>query len=255
VDLNGTVKTPFGDAPKKAVVIGGAIAAIAGVIWYRSYRQKQAQAASVAAAGQSEINPATGYPYGSAEDAAALAAQAGYISPGGGGGGGSTFVPGTSNDNPVTNDQWSQKVLSLWAQNDLGDPGPISAALGVYLAGQVPTPDQITLIHTATALAGLPPKEGNGGYPPHINTSNTQNPDPPPSGGPKTYPAWSTSVTAGELVEAFNGQVRDHFGGLVDWGIVVAANPSIESNINWAKDINARTFKKPASYTIPSMTR
>lgn len=248
MDLNGTVNTPVGSVSKKTALAAGVGAAILAIVWYRGKKASQA----TAAAGSSEINPATGYPYGSAEDAAALSAQAGYQFPTGSGGGGGG---GSGTDVIATNDQWVQKVLAYWQDHDLGDPTKMSAALGKYLAGSKVTSDELSLIQQAQAIAGIPPKEGPNGYPPHINTSN--DPTPPSGGGgnPKTYPAFTLSVTRGEKVTTFTDQIRAKNGFDVDWGLIEGTNPGLAGNVNWVTDINARTFKNNATYTIPSVTR
>lgn len=178
--LEGTIKTPLGEVSKKnAAIIGGIVVAMGVYVWYRGRQQAQA---SIAAAGASEIDPATGYPYGSAEDAAALAAQGNYISPGGGGvGGGGSSIP-TPNTGPGTftsNAQWSQYAQSyLTGNGQVSDAGALSAALGKYLAGQAVTANESILIHMATGIAGLPPVSGATGFPPSINTTPTPEPSP-----------------------------------------------------------------------------
>ena len=249
----GTFKTPFGPVKKSnAYIAGGAIVVLA-ILYYRT---QQAKKASVTAAGQSEIDPATGYAFGSAEDAAALATQGNYQFPSGGGGTGG----GTTTTNPLNNAVWANDVIQYWKDNDLGDSTLMSAALGVYLAGGVPTAAQVDLIHQATALKGLPPNAGTNGYPPAINTGSGTTPPPGGGGGggstPTTHPGFDLTVAAGSKVAAFTDAIRARDGFDPDWGgIIVASNPGIESNINWKVDINARTFKKGATYHIPAITR
>lgn len=178
--LEGTVNTPFGSVSKKtAALIGAGVIVVAGIVYYRGKKASLAEAA-IAEAGQSDINPATGFPYGSAEDAAALAAQASFISPTGGGvgGGPSGSIP-TTGTGFATNAEWSQFVITYMDTNDVvADIGPLSAALGAYLTGKPPTADGISLIQQAIAIAGYPPVPGANGYPPSINT-NTSVPDAP----------------------------------------------------------------------------
>jgi len=249
----GSIKTPFGPVKKSTAYIAGGAVIILAILYYRSQKAKQA---SVTAAGQSEIDPATGYPFGSPEDAAALGNQANYQFPAGGGGGGG----GNGNANPLNNAEWSNNVIQYWKDNDLGDVALMSAALGVYLAGGVPTADQVNLIHQATAIKGLPPDAGTNGYPPAINTASGTTPPPGGGGGggstPTNHPAFDLTVGAGSRVAAFTDAIRARDGFDPDWGgIIVPANPGIESNINWVKDINGRTFKKGATYHIPAITR
>lgn len=173
--LEGTVKTPLGHMSKKTAAIVGVGAA--GVVAVAYYRQKktQAQAQSVADAGSSEIDPATGYPYGSAEDAAALAAQNAYVSPTDvGGGGGASSIP-ASNVGYSSNGQWQQAAVQILTSNgEVSDPTALSAALGAYLTGAYATDTQRSLIQQAIAVAGYPPVAGPSGYPPSINTQPTQ---------------------------------------------------------------------------------
>jgi hypothetical protein len=178
--LEGTVTTPFGQVSKKtAVIAGGFVLALAGIVWYRQ-RQANAKAASVAAAGGSTIDPATGYPYGSAEDAAALATQAGYVSAvGGGGGGGGSSIP-TPNSGPGTftsNAQWAQYVQQYLVGNgSVTDSGKLSTAIGKYLAGLALSSDEIDLVHMAVAIGDKPPVAGSTGFPPSINTAPAPEP-------------------------------------------------------------------------------
>lgn len=251
--LSGNVKTPLGEVKKSTALFAGSAVVILAVLYYRSQKQKSA----ASSAGSPEIDPATGYAFGSPEDAAALAAQANYTLPGGvGGGGGGGGSVGTGN--PLNNAEWTNSVIQYWKDNDLGDPTLMSAALGVYLAGGVPTTAQVDLIHQAIAAKGLPPNAGSNGYPPAINTSSGTTPPPGGGGGtgPTNHPAFDLTVAAGSKVAAFTDAIRARDGFDPDWGgIIVPANPGIESNINWVKDINGRTFKKGATYHIPAITR
>lgn len=169
-----SIKTPFGMVPKKQALIFGGIAGVVLLIGYYRYRQQKL----TSAAGSNEINPATGYPFGSAEDAAALSTQNGYQYPatgGGGGGGGSsggTSIPGTGY---VNNAQWSQAAIEyLTNSNSIVDSGALSAALGKYINGSPVTNTEKTLIEQAIAVVGQPPVAGPSGYPPHINQSPIQ---------------------------------------------------------------------------------
>lgn len=176
--LEGTITTPLGTVNKKtAVVVGGFVLALAGIVWYRQRKAAQ-QAASVAAVGGSLINPATGFPYGSAEDAAALAAQGNYVSPGGGGGGGSSIpTPNTGPGTFTTNAQWAQYVEEyLTGNGTVTDNAALSTAIGKYLAGQPLTSAEVDLVHMATAIGDKPPLAGPTGFPPAINTAPVTEP-------------------------------------------------------------------------------
>lgn len=198
--LEGTFKTPFGDVNKKtAFVVGGFIVALAAMVWWRQ-RQANAKAASVAQAGGSLINPATGYPYGSAEDAAALAAQANYVSAGGGGGGGSSIPsPNSGPGTFTTNAQWAQYVEQyLTGNGTVTDTAALSTAIGKYLAGQPLTSAEVDLVHMATAIGDKPPLSGVNGFPPSINTAPVTEPQ-----------AKYVSVEEGTHVDEFLAQHSD----------------------------------------------
>lgn len=179
--LEGTLNTPLGDVKKStAVLIGGGLIVVIGVGWYRTRKATQSSAAGA----NMEIDPATGYAYGSPEDAAALANQTRYVTPPSGSpsGGGPEVGPGSFTNNA----QWAQYVETYMVQNNLvTDPSLLSAALGKYLAGQVPNADESNLIHQAIAYGGLPPAAGKDGYPPSIRNA----PPNPPSGGPPKPPS------------------------------------------------------------------
>jgi hypothetical protein len=178
--LEGTLKTPFGPVQKKtALILGGGVAVIIGVAYYR-----QKQTADSAPTQEAEINPTTGYPYGSPEDAAALAAQAGYVSPpaNGGGGGGSASIP-PSNAGFTSNQEWSNAVIQNLTGNGLVEnPQQLSVALGHYLTGAYAPDPEPSLISQAIAAEGFPPVSGTTGYPPSINRT------PPVTGGGTTPP-------------------------------------------------------------------
>jgi len=184
--LEGTFNTPVGSVSKKtALLVGGGVAVLAGVMYYRGKQQEQPSTAGAS----TEINPATGYVYGSAEDAAAMAAQGDYLTGGmvggsGGGGGGSGGDPpaGTGFTN---NAQWTQStIIGMTNSGIIEDASALSVALGKYIAGQ-PVGDSTvmrSLIEQAIAFNGHPPLAGPNGYPPSINT---QNPAGTPAGGDK----------------------------------------------------------------------
>jgi hypothetical protein len=165
---------------KTALLLGGGLVVIGGIVWYR---QKQtANSPDAAATGETAINPATGYAYGSAEDAAALAAQAAYISPSSSGG--SSTYP-TSNTGYSSNGQWTQAVVEYMISNNLvEDSAQLSTALGKYITGAYATDTQVALIQQAIAVQGFPPISGTTGYPPSINRTppTTESPVIAPTG-------------------------------------------------------------------------
>jgi len=215
-----TIKVPgFGQIPKP-VAIGGAIGA--GIIGVYFYRNKKQQTDAISAAGSSEIDPATGYPYGSAEDAAAMASQSNYQTPantgygyGGYAGGSGGGVFGTGQPGSFTsNAEWAQYV-EAYEENNLGaDAVIVGNAIGKYLTGQALTADQVGVVQSAIAIGGYPPVNGPNGNPPSFVTAGTSGgtttppPPPPPPGntgvgqakpitGLKIIGKTKTSVTIG----------------------------------------------------------
>jgi hypothetical protein len=174
--LDGTIKTPIGTVEKKtALILGGGVVVLGIIVWYR---QKQMDTSS-GTIPEAEINPATGYPYGSAEDAAALAAQNAYVSPPANGGGGGTSTYPTTNGY-TSNSQWVQGVIEYMVGHDLIDePAQLSAALGKYIIGAYVTDTENSLIQQAIAVQDFPPVSGPNGYPPSVNKT-------PPNGAPTT---------------------------------------------------------------------
>lgn len=178
--LEGDIKLPgVGPVSKKmALYVGGGLGAL---VILMVVRKRKAAAAANAGVPSSDIDPATGFAYGSAEDQAALASQGGSIAavPGGTGGGssGPVSVPGTGFR---TNAEWSQAVISYMASSGaVNDPQLISQALGLYLNGR-PAGDFRQLIEQAIAVEGLPPVAGPAGFPPAINETPAATPASPP---------------------------------------------------------------------------
>lgn len=246
--LEGAVKTPLGTFPKKSVAIAVVfVAALAGVVWYRNRNNTDPSLA-----GAAEINPATGYPFGSAEDAAALSAQNQYQFPSGGGGGGNT---GSSGTQFLTNAEWSQYVITYMSDNDIvASTGPISAALGKYLSGQPVNTDETSLIQQAIAIANKPPIAGPTGYPPSINTSPATNPPPPTGGGggDPNEPYLMATVKKGWSVDGWQNDVKRSPGGNpnLNWGLLEQWNPGIWNDITHETNTALRKFKYAKSYRI-----
>lgn len=255
--MSDTITTPFGAVPKKtAMIVGGGAVLIFGIVWYRS---KKNASASAAAGANTGVNPATGYPYGSAEDAAALAAQAAYITPtgGGGGGGSGAFPSGGVGGAYVSNQQWSQAVIEYMTAHGLvSDASALSEALGKYLTGQpVITAPMRSLIEQAIALSGFPPIAGTGGYPPSINTSNpvpgsttpppTQTPPPTPAAS--TGPVWQ-NVFPGQVVDDWINAATRQYG--THWGQLVAlpGNETLATNVSKSTNPRLRVFLFPTAY-------
>lgn len=165
--LEGTVKTPFGAVQKKtALILGGGVVILGGIVWYR--QKQQAKTATPNSDQTGEIDPATGFPYGSAEDAAALAAQTSYQSAS------SSSSSSSTSTSFTTNAQWSQAAIEYMLSNGLvADSTALSTALGKFLTGAYVTDSQVSLIEQAIAVEGKPPVAGTNGYPPSLNRSTS----------------------------------------------------------------------------------
>jgi PASTA domain-containing protein len=200
--------------------LGVGSALLLGFTLYRYQKQKQQSAADAAAAAAAQapgtgagssdqIDPATGFPYGSIEDASALTAQAGYNSPIGGLGysdtsylyGGNPGYPGSGI--PITggytsNAQWSQAAENYLVQTVGADPNTVGNALGKYITGGTVDDAQTAIINQAIAFNGYPPVSGPEGYPPSIRTGSPTPTTPPPSNGSGTVAVPNTvGQTAG----------------------------------------------------------
>jgi hypothetical protein len=249
--LEGDFKTPFGSISKKSgVLIGLGAAAILGISYYRAQKNKAADA--VASAGASVgIDPATGFVYGSAEDAAALANQNAYISPGGGGGGGGSPSGGYPSGTFTNNAQWVQSVLSYMQTIGTVDIGPLSAALGKYITGEAVTADEKGLIEQAIAVQGFPPVAGPAGYPPSINTTPTGTTNPPPP--PNTTPKYA-SVLKFWHVDQWINDVKAGKAGFAaptfSWEVLQSFNPGVSGNIKWHKNSAENYFLNSATYRV-----
>jgi hypothetical protein len=164
-----TIKVPgFGPTKKTYVYLvgGGAVALLAYSIW-RARQAAAAQAAPVVGtADTSQIDPATGYPYGSAEDAAALSAQQTYQNP---------YAPsGAPGYTPPTatgftsNAQWREFAVQELVNNGGAAYATVSDALGRYLTGEVVPDNEVSIVNQAIGAGGYPPQSGPNGYPPSI---------------------------------------------------------------------------------------
>jgi hypothetical protein len=183
--LEGTVKTPFGTASKKTVaLIGGGGLLVVGVVWYRTKKAGGSSATSGTSSSTAtdNIDPATGYAYGSPEDQAALASQSsGYPAYGGGYGyGGGSGIPPSQNGQGIagegpggftSNANWAQYAEEYLANTVGADPIVVGNALGKYITGQAVTAEQAQVIDQAIAFAGYPPVAGPNNHPPAINIS------------------------------------------------------------------------------------
>jgi hypothetical protein len=160
---------------KTALYVGGAAVAIGGVVYWREKKMGTATTTTDTTA-TGDIDPATGFVYGTPEDVAALASQGtslgsvgGVTNTGGGGG-----VPPSGTGSYATNGQWSQAAIEYMVNNGLvADPTQLSAALGKYITGAYADPIAQQLIDQAIGVQGYPPVAGLNGFPPAINTNAT----------------------------------------------------------------------------------
>lgn len=215
--LEGTIKTPFGVVEKKtALYVGGVVVILGGVVYWR-HKQLGTTTTDPTTATDAEIDPATGYAYGSPEDAAALTAQGSYQTPSVPTGGGSSSYP-SGGTGFASNGAWVQGVVEYMTSSGLvEDPTALSAALGVFITGAYATNDQVSLIQQAIAVEGFPPVSGPTGYPPAIN----RNPPNSTGGGGTT-----TTPTADPTLPAPTGfkAVRVDKGGVsLNWNPVPGA--------------------------------
>lgn len=212
-----------GLSKNEKIGLGIGSAALLGFTIYRYQKQKQAAAADAAAAAAAQapgtgagssdqIDPATGFPYGSAEDAAALTAQSGYNSPIGGLGysdtsylyGGYPGYPGSgypTSGGYTSNAQWSQAAENYLVQTVGADANSVGNALGKYITGGTVDDNQQAIINQAIAFNGFPPVSGPDGYPPSIRTA--PNPGTPPPSNSVTVP----NVVGGTAGNAHNAIV------------------------------------------------
>lgn len=135
---------------------------------------------------------------------------------------------------PASNPLWTQAVLAQYT----GDTQAMTAALGVYLTGGVPTADQDSLIEQAIAIEGYPPVAGPNGYPPAIRSQ--------PAGG-QTPPGGGVSGVPGAPV--IHGEGVPHSAVHVAWPAVSGAT----GYVVWAHQLsgpnnigNATTWSHPA---------
>lgn len=206
--LEGNVKTPLGSVSKKtALMVGVGGLGVLGIVWYRSKQQASSASSDTSSTDSSNIDPATGFPYGSPEDVAAsqqAQGQSGALGPlydpqyyGGYGGGYGGGFPGPQGPGTFTsNAAWSQAVED-YLVNTVGESASdVGNALGKYITAQPVTADQEAFINQAIAFAGYPPVPGPNGFPPSIKNAPPVPPPPPPhKGGNAQNPVKGLKVT------------------------------------------------------------
>jgi hypothetical protein len=212
--------------PKNVAYIGAGAIVIGGVLYYRSQSQAKAaaaaNAAAVNAAGSTSTDPATGYPYGSPEDEAALAAQSQYeltpadasSSVGGDVIGydeyGNPIYAAQSNLSPTqqftTNAQWAQYAEQYLVNTEGANAGNVGLALGEYITGTPLTSDMVAIVQSAIAVAGYPPISGPNGNPPGYvtSTSSTTPTQPTPTPTPTPTPSKNAGAIS-NLMGKVNG--------------------------------------------------
>jgi hypothetical protein len=189
--------------PKPVAIIAGGAAVIGGAVYYRGKQSAAAANAAAATAGANTgIDPSTGYPYGSTEDASALGAQSAFINPADSGIGDPFAVQGfssfgTSSGGPpfTSNAQWSQYVEQWLVGTMDSDPNTVGNALGKYISGQPLDAGMVSIIQESIAFAGYPPVSGPNGNPPAYTTASTTTP-PPSGGGTTTTPPPAATAPA-----------------------------------------------------------
>jgi hypothetical protein len=163
---------------KKIYLIGGAVGV--GVVgWIYLHNKSSAANSAGASSDSSSIDPATGYPYGSAQDTAALAAQStdsSDVDPATGfpygsagdeaalSGSQDTGAGASSGYNPVSTTPVAAQTNAAWAQAATAtlvavgySAETVAGALGAYLGGIGLTPAQVTIVQAALAEDGPPP--------------------------------------------------------------------------------------------------
>lgn len=166
--MTGTVKLPgIGPVKKGYAYAGGA--AVLVIVGYAYYKRRQSGSPTASTTTDtSNIDPATGFPYGSAQDTAALGGAYGGFGPYN-----PPPPPAPGGPPPITtNAEWAQEVTS-GLQGIGWSAETVAEALGVYLARKDLTRAQATIVQVAVAEYGPPPVGsyqikvgGGGGHPP-----------------------------------------------------------------------------------------
>lgn len=250
--MSGTVKVPgIGPVKKQtAMLVSGGVVLLIGIVLYRKKQASDAANAATAAnssaassATQGSIDPETGYPYGSSQDEAALAALQNQILPTETSQGDGEIIGYDDEGNPIygvggssggltsnftTNAQWAQAAQQYLVNTAGADSATVNIALGEYITGQAVSATQQQVVEQAIAYENLPPVAGPNGFPPSINT-----------GTPSTTAPGGSKVT----LPKYNGmRVEDCTASLTKLGLVGHFSPSLASR------------KPNVAYYIESMT-
>jgi hypothetical protein len=172
--LEGTVNLPGAGAVKKKTVVlaGGAVLTLAAIYYVRKKKAANATATAVPA---DAIDPATGFAYGSSEDAQALAGQSAYVAGTDAGGGGGPVPSGTTVAPIATNADWTRAAETHLTDNGLSF-APVSSALGKYINAQYLDSAEAGIVYQAIAAVGKPPVSGPSGYPPSLKLASSSTP-------------------------------------------------------------------------------
>ena len=209
--------TIAGKPVKKGTLGIGVIGTIVLAVGVYRYRKQQSAAAAAQAAtdattaagtgagASDQVDPATGFPYGSVQDASALSAQTGYNYPvpaGGYGGGGSSFPSGGSTGATgfTSNPQWAQAAEDYLVQNTGANPQAVGNALGKYIVGSPVADADHSIINQAIAFEGIPPVPGADGFPPGIRTAPVEGTPPPVTKAPAVAPSGLSQTPHGSVV-------------------------------------------------------
>jgi hypothetical protein len=227
------VKVPLAGKQSKKTVVLVAVGAGVFVLYMYMRRSKSATAASVSA----PIDSATGYPSGSPQDLAALAAQSGSgtssnLDPATGAvygspadlqalGAATTSYPAqgyygssavTGNTIPTTNAEWAQSCEATVPQlvNSPTAQADVASAIGRFLARLPLTTDQANIIQVCESEFG-PPPVGNYSIIPQASTTPPGSGTPTPIAVPNTIgssagSAHNAIINAGLIPTAPHGQ-------------------------------------------------
>jgi hypothetical protein len=206
------------------------VGAAGAVLWY--VRRKQGASSSTSAAGAVQtdpagntgtIDPATGYVYGSTQDAAGLAADSSGGSTGTTSGSGGSTVSGQYS----TNQAWSEAAINFLVGVGV-DPTEANSAITAFIGSQTLTTAQQGEVNLAIQSIGAPPS------PPAPGTAPSPIVTPPTPG----------TVTASNPPTGF----------------AVTNRTSTAISVNWNSVANAKSYTvgyaagsgQPQSVTVPS---
>lgn len=253
-----TINIPGLGQTKKstAYMLGGAAVLVVGVAWYRSRTADTSgggTAATDASGTGDQIDPATGYVYGSAEDVAALGGQGSTLGAGYYGGNGSNVSGISTTTGYTTNAQWSQAAEEYLVNTVGADANTVGNALGKYITGQPLSSDQVTVVTQAIAFVGYPPANGPTGYPPSYKTaSEPPATTPPPATGGGGSSGGGTTGAFGHITISKVG----HTVATLDWppvshadGYTVYKNGARTVSVKYS-NVALANMRPGASYSI-----